>query len=399
MTVDNGQRSDTWFLHTINGQIGLFYSMRSRYGNVLVYVDPNYNESFRSIKANASTGAEWYFLDASIPGFASDSSEMLYAIGDLPFYLAYSEPGINHVLNIDRQQAFMLTVIILLILAVPAIYLILQHVLLNPVAQLSSSIREIKAGNIDCRSKVSTRIEELKVFSENFNSSLDKIQELNKDIYQHQLDVSIARLQYLQIQIRPHFYLNCLKNMYSLLDLKDYENIRRMILALSSYFSYSFRDIKNFVSLEDELKACQNYVNIKNITSSKVNLDFDIDGRSINASCLPISVLTFVENCIKHSKSSLLHVSISTRIVQKGDSDFLTIIIRDNGGGFSQQALDELNNADSSNILYRHTQIGISNVRYRLWLIYRQEAAVSFYNEESDAVVELTMPFEQRDPL
>ena len=388
----------TWSLQTVNGQIGLFYSMNSRYGSILIYVDPNRNESFRSISANASPDTEWYFLDASVQDSSSDEPEMLCAIDELPLFLAYSETGRNYFLNIDRQQGLMLTVIILLILAVPAVYLILQYVLLNPIAQLSSSIHEIKAGNIDCRAKVSTRIEELKVFAENFNDSLDKIQELNREIYQHQLDVSMARLQYLQIQIRPHFYLNCLKNMYSLLDLKDYENIRRMILALSSYFSYFFRDIKNFVTLKDELNACQNYVDIKNITSSKVDLEFDIDGRSVNASCLPISVLTFVENCIKHSRSSLLRVSISTQVIQKEESEFLTVIIRDNGGGFSPQALEELNAADSSNVLYRHTQIGISNVRYRLWLIYRQEATVSFYNEGSDAIVKLTMPFEQRNP-
>lgn len=397
MTSDDDPLPETWVLHTVNGQPGLFYSLRSRYGNFLVYVDPNYNESFRSIKANATPDTEWYFLDTSMPNFASNSQEKLYAINELPLSLVYSEVAGRHIFDMDHQQAFMLGVIILLILTIPVIYLILQHVLLNPIAQLSSSINEIKAGNIDCRSEVSTRIEELKVFMENFNNSLDKIQELNKEIYQHQLDISMARLQYLQIQIRPHFYLNCLKNMYSLLDLKDYDNIRRMILALSSYFSYSFRDIKNFVTLENELKACQNYVDIKNLTSSKVNLEFDIDGRSVNASCLPISVLTFVENCIKHSKSDLLHVSISAHVVQKGNSELLTIIIRDNGGGFSQQALEELNTAESSNIQYRHAKIGISNVRYRLWLIYRQEATVSFYNEKSEAVVKLTMPFEQRN--
>lgn len=397
MTADDSQLPETWVLHTVNGQPGLFYSLRSRYGNFLVYVDPNYNESFRSIKANASPDTEWYFLDTSMPDIASNSQEKLYAINELPLSLVYSETAGRHIFDMDHQQAFMLGIIILLILTIPVIYVVLQHVLLNPIAQLSSSINEIKAGNIDCRSEVSTRIEELKVFTENFNNSLDKIQELNKEIYQHQLDISMARLQYLQIQIRPHFYLNCLKNMYSLLDLKDYDNIRRMILALSSYFSYSFRDIKNFVTLENELKACQNYVDIKNITSSKVNLEFDIDGRSVNASCLPISVLTFVENCIKHSKSDLLHVSISAHVVQKGNSELLTIIIRDNGGGFSQQALEELNAAESSNIQYRHAKIGISNVRYRLWLIYRQEATVSFYNEKSDAVVKLTMPFEQRN--
>ncbi len=398
--ADSAQLSDTWSLHTVNGHPCLFYSQRSRYGNLLICVDPEYNDNFRSVASNASPGTEWSFGQPDAPPAGADlqsGAEEFYEIGSLPLALIHHRADNRLLFGIDRLQTVMLFVIILLILAVPGVYLMLQHVFLNPISQLSTSIQEINAGNIDCRTDVSTRIEELKVFSDNFNESLDKIQDLNKELYQHQLDVAMARLQYLQLQIRPHFFLNCLNNMYSLLDLRDYDGIRRMILAFSSHISYSFRDVKNFVALGDELTACQNYVNLCNITSTKSELEFDIDGRCVDANCLPLSVLTFVENCIKHCRpKQTLRISIGVYLLPAEDGSRLKITVRDNGGGFPAQALEELNATDPSNIQYRHTRIGISNVCYRLWLIYREDAKVTFYNEGADAVVELLLPYDTR---
>ena len=144
---------------------------------------------------------------------------------------------------------------------------------------------------------------------------LDAIQQYKEDEFKSRLDAMQAQLQYLQLQIRPHFYLNCLKNMNSLIDLKEYEKAQTLIYALSNYLSHAFSDIRKFITVREELEAVQDYVNLCNSLSYNIDLGFKLAGQSPNMNCLPMSLLTFVENSIKHTKTSInlsMHITVET---------------------------------------------------------------------------------------
>ena len=192
---------------------------------------------------------------------------------------------------------------------------------------------QVKNQQLGLRVPVKSNIIELRSFAANFNEMLDNIDALNKKLYEQRLDAARARLQFLQLQIRPHFYLNCLKNMYTQLKLEKYDKIGDMILALSNYFAQAFKDIRNFVSLPDELETCQSYIQLQNILERRIILSFDIDSRCVNAKCLPMTVVTFVENSIKHSPNdSSLSVTITANTqISEQYLEQLKITIRNNG--------------------------------------------------------------------
>ncbi len=48
----------------------------------------------------------------------------------------------------------------------------------------------------------------------------DEINQLKIDVYEEQIHKQMAELQYLQLQIRPHFLFNSLNVVYSLAHLK-----------------------------------------------------------------------------------------------------------------------------------------------------------------------------------
>ena len=76
-----------------------------------------------------------------------------------------------------------------------------------------------------------------------------------------------------------------------------------------------------------------------------------------------MSILTFVENCIKHgSADDDLEISITAMPVQKADGTYLSVTIENDGGPFEQSILDHLNSQDSSEVKYQSMQVGISNV-------------------------------------
>lgn len=75
---------------------------------------------------------------------------------------------------------------------------------------------EIKDGDSEKYLTEEYHVEEFSEMKETFNSMLESIRNLKVSAYEQQLQAQEAKLQYLQIQIRPHFYLNCLKNLYAL---------------------------------------------------------------------------------------------------------------------------------------------------------------------------------------
>lgn len=59
---------------------------------------------------------------------------------------------------------------------------------------------------------------ELEAVSDRFRGLLRKIQSLKIAIYEKELNEKKAELEYMQEQIRPHFFLNCLSLIHGIAD-------------------------------------------------------------------------------------------------------------------------------------------------------------------------------------
>lgn len=63
----------------------------------------------------------------------------------------------------------------------------------------------VKNGNMEAKMNDENVIQEFHILSKAFNEMLDEIKTLKISSYEYQLEMQQAKLQYLQIQIRPHF--------------------------------------------------------------------------------------------------------------------------------------------------------------------------------------------------
>ena len=57
-------------------------------------------------------------------------------------------------------------------------------------------------------------------------------------------------MNYLQLQIRPHFFLNCLNTIYSMAQTQLYEEIMKMSMITSNYFRYIFQNTQDLVPVK-----------------------------------------------------------------------------------------------------------------------------------------------------
>ena len=89
-----------------------------------------------------------------------------------------------------------------------------------------------------------TKLIELEQANLQFKNLMRQIKKLKIDIYEKELEKQKTLMNYLQLQIRPHFFLNCLNTIYSMAQTQLYEEIMQMSLITSDYFGTFFKILK-----------------------------------------------------------------------------------------------------------------------------------------------------------
>ena len=117
------------------------------------------------------------------------------------------------------------------------------------------------------------------------------------------------------------------------------------------------------------------------------------DGRT---QVLPLLLITFIENALKHGMTGVEPLKLSVSAVRKraADHDYLQIDISDSGQGFPQEILDKIERGEEIREgLSSH--IGITNSIKRLSLVYGTDYKVDFSNNpDGGAHVRLVMPLQ-----
>lgn len=339
-----------------------------------------------------------YLKDQSDTFYISGEDKKYFIVQNkldgLGLNMVYIVPHHGVIYNMDRAQVILIMASVLILLLIPVCYKMLQYSYFKPLSQLVKTMKLIKDGKLDAKMKDDYSISEFKQFSDTFNEMMEQIQFFKIAAYEKELESQRAQLQYLQIQIRPHFFLNCLKNIYGMAQDDKRKEIQEMILALSVHSRYMFRDSFQVVPLSVELENVNNYINLQQMsTAFETTCSIDVDAELMAFGVPPISILTFAENSVKHgvSLNSPLKIYIKGRLLRSEEGEYVNITISDNGSGFSQESLLELNNKAGKDNTGEH--IGISNVKHRFELIYHNESIISFSNQASGACVEVFIPY------
>mgnify|MGYP001110557999 CR=1 FL=1 len=337
--------------------------------------------------------ADWTSVFQSSSGEVYDLISLpLYTV---PGYIVYAVPHKSFFEQLNRTQRFLMILTLCLLISVPVCWLLLRSLLLHPLSRLTATTEAIKAGHTDTRVPRDSRVYEVNAIAETVNIMLDTIQQQKIDAYERELSVRDLRLEYLQLQLRPHFFLNCLNLIYSLAGEKKYTVLQELALNLSAYFRNIFKGSAKLVPLSSEINSIENYIRIQGTGMQfPPYLELSMDSGTADLPVPPISILTFVENAVKHADpvdtALLIHIKCSRLDSEEGS--YLYITVCDNGGGFPPEKLSELNNPHSKTASDGH--IGISNIRHRLHFLYGERATVSFRNRSTGACVELFLPIE-----
>ena len=188
-----------------------------------------------------------------------------------------------------------------------------------------------------------------------------------------------AQLQLLRAQVHPHFLFNSLNNIYSQTQLESPKG-SKMIMGLSDILRYIlYEGQKPVVPLKQELAMVTEYISLEKIRyGNKLDAYEMIPENTDGLYIAPLLLLPFAENCFKHGGSSMLQ------------SPWINLTIEVNGTTLTMKLMNGKAPVKENDGQY-NTGIGISNVRQRLELLYKDRFDLQIREDDETFVVDLKL--------
>lgn len=309
----------------------------------------------------------------------------------------------RHLLQLNRFLHILMPLFLALILVIA--YL-LRKWILAPLQKLTDAMNAVKSGDMTVRMD-NYESEEFILVNDTFNSMIESINDLNHRIIEEttqrqeaQIQYQNIELQYLKLQINPHFFINCLDVINNLTNTHREYLIREMTTYLSQYLRYTLQ-ANTLELISTETEVVRNYLHIQQLRFPQRIIPYvEIEDGTENVLIPPMTIQTFVENAIKHRGNSDSRIEIYVAVTRKDPpaDHMIQIEVWDNGSGFSNEILDKLRRGEAI-IDARGEHYGINNVISRLHLIYKGREEITFDNQEETggAYILIVIPDQPED--
>jgi two-component system, sensor histidine kinase YesM len=217
-----------------------------------------------------------------------------------------------------------------------------------------------------------------------FNVMIGKIRELLEAKVKEQENLKRAELRALQAQINPHFLYNTLDTIIWMAQAGKTDQIIELVSALSSFFRISLSKGRDWITIGEEIERTKSYLTIQRMRYRDI-MDFKIeaDERVLNNTVLKLILQPLVENALYHGiKNKRGGGTIAVRARQENEDDVL-LEVEDDGVGFSQDKLSQLQAelSDDSGKINLDSGFGIGNVNKRIRLYYGKQYGLSVKSE------------------
>ncbi len=198
--------------------------------------------------------------------------------------------------------------------------------------------------------------------------------ELETKILETQLKLKEQELNYLKMQIQPHFLFNTLNTMYGLA-LKKADQTPDMILKLSNLLDYILYQVdKPFVELIDEIHHIEDYIELEQMRfRDTLNIQFTKNLDASNIPIAPMLLLPFVENSFKHG--AIVNGQLRINMHISNEENLLHFSIENSCNDVNDEA----------------PGLGLDNIKKRLELLYKNDYKLSIDSNADNFKVSLTL--------
>ena len=304
-----------------------------------------------------------------------------------------SEKGNFHLFNVmsksqvlggwQAQQILIIILVIAAILLIAVINEVFRNKLYHPMQDLLTAMGRVENGESNVRLPSSSNSLEFHRINHSFNNMMDTITNLRFKSYEERIQFDEATLKYVQLQIRPHFFLNALTTIHSMSYQNRNEDIREYIERLSKNILYLFKGGLHTVPLSEEITHIKDYISMQDMQYPGAVFDFiDIEDSVRNYQIPQLLLHTLVENIYKHAVSvdRLTSILISAREDVYTGERMCHITVEDDGSGYPNEFLEQMKRGEVKVKPDGHG-IGLWNLKMTLSLMYRRDDLITFGNK------------------
>lgn len=287
--------------------------------------------------------------------------------------------------NYALIQVLIIVMVILAIIGEIVLTLFVKCHIMSPISILTETMKKLENGHYDVRLTAAAPNREFQTINHAFNSMLDTIIGLQMKAYEDRIQFDEATLKYVQLQIRPHFFLNALTTIHSMTFQHREEDIREYIERLSKNVRYLFKAGLHTVPLSEEVEHVKDYIGMQNMQYPDAVFHFiEVDPALETYQIPQLLIHTMVENIYKHAVSvdRLTCILISAKPEEYKGEEVCHLSVEDDGAGFPQTFLDQMVAGDVQ-VSRDGRGVGLWNLKKTLSLMYHRDDLITFSNKSS----------------
>ena len=199
-----------------------------------------------------------------------------------------------------------------------------------------------------------------------------------KDLEKEQLKSELA---FLRNQVSPHFFMNTLNNIHSLIDINS-EDAKDAVIRLSTMMRYLLYDTsQGHTSLKKEIRFIESYIALMQLRfSEQVSVTLEIPQGIPDIVIPPMLFISLLENAFKHGVS-----------YQHDSFVFFKLDLTDNRLNCIIKNSKHVKVKDTVN---KYSGIGLANIRKSLELLYGKDYKFETAETSSEYHVTLSVPVE-----
>lgn len=269
-------------------------------------------------------------------------------------------------MGLSGTRMFAILLVSLSMLMIIVINQLVSARIAKPLQRLNESVKEWESGNLNPDIYVGGSME-VEHLGKTLRSTVEQIRELMHDILVEQEEKRKSELDALQSQINPHFLYNTLDSIVWMIEGERYADAVFMITQLASLFRISLSRGKTIISIEDEVKHAQNYMNIQRVRyKNKFTIDFQMENDILNCCTVKLVIQPLLENAIYYGVECM-DGDGEIEVVGYRKKQDIYIEVRDNGLGMPEEIVDALL-TENNRVRKKGSGVGLINVHKRIQL-------------------------------
>ena len=313
----------------------LFYSNRASYGGFLTQ---HYLEADEALISGATHAVN--------PVTQKDEMIVILPAGNgWNIIVAQELDQIMKDLNVF-PLTFAIVAIVILLISVAVNYILINRLTI-PLRKLKQNIDSMQADTLtqtQVKLSAGKNSNELTLIQESFNDMQARLkQSMDNEIRLQYLQTK-AHFDTLQARINPHYLYNTLGVVSSMCSEVGQDEIAGMCVRLSRILRYSMASADAITTVSEEINHARDYLDLmKKRFEHRLEYTFSIDPGMNDALIPKLCVQPLIENSILHGFETvpveIMRIDVQGLIP---DGNYWEITIRDNGCGFSPEALSRI---------------------------------------------------------